>query len=98
MTYAPLRSVILFIGVLIMSKHENYDFEALSLGSTGCMVLMVQKTLNSIGYELENNGVFDDKMDEIIRDFQEQRDILVLDGVVGVETMIELDRLFGLVK
>jgi N-acetyl-anhydromuramyl-L-alanine amidase AmpD len=62
------------------------------------MVLMVQKTLNSIGYELESNGVFDDKMDEIVRDFQEQRDILILDGVVGVETMIELDRLFGLIK
>lgn len=81
-----------------MSKHENYDFESLSLGSTGIMVLMVQKTLNSIGYELEDNGIFDEGMDAVVRDFQEQRDILVLDGVVGVETMIELDRLFGLAK
>jgi len=81
-----------------MSKHENYDFEALSLGSTGSMVLMVQKTFNSIGYELKDNGVFDESMDAVVRDFQEQREILVLDGVVGVETMLELDRLFGLAK
>jgi N-acetyl-anhydromuramyl-L-alanine amidase AmpD len=81
-----------------MSKHESYDFEALSLGSTGSIVLMVQKTFNSIGYELESNGVFDKHMDEVVRDFQSQREILFLDGVVGVETMLELDRLFGLAK
>jgi len=81
-----------------MSEHENYDFEALSLGSTGSMVLMVQKTFNSIGYELESSGVFDEHMDEVVRDFQGQREILALDGVVGVETMLELDRLFGLAR
>lgn len=81
-----------------MSEHENYDFEALSLGSTGSIVLMVQKTFKSIGYELESNGVFDKHMDEVVRDFQGQREILALDGVVGVETMLELDRLFGLAK
>ncbi|SFV60629.1 hypothetical protein MNB_SV-14-699 [hydrothermal vent metagenome] len=79
-----------------MSKTENYDFEPLSLGSTGAIVLMVQKTLNSLGYELENNGVFDEHMDEVVRNFQEDREILPLDGVVGVETILELDRLFSL--
>ena len=75
--------------------HEKYDFEALSLGATGSMVLMVQKTLKSIGYDLQDNGVFDEEMEAIIKDFQEQRDGLLLDGVVGVETMIELDQIFG---
>ena len=79
-----------------MSRAEQYDFEPLSLGSTGSIVLMVQKTFNAIGYELESNGIFDEQMDEVVRDFQEQRDILALDGVVGVETILELDRLFGL--
>ncbi len=79
-----------------MSKAEKYDFEPLSLGSTGVIVLMVQKTFNSIGYELESNGVFDEHMDEVVRKFQEQRKILPLDGVVDVETMLELDRLFSL--
>ena len=79
-----------------MSKAEKYDFEPLSLGSTGAIVLMVQKTFNLIGYELENNGVFDKHMDEVVRDFQEQRKILPLDGVLGVETMLELDRLFSM--
>jgi len=79
-----------------MNKAENYDFEPLSLGSTGAIVLMVQKTFNSIGYELESNGVFDKHMVDVVRDFQEQREISDSDGVVGVETMIELDRLFTL--
>jgi len=77
-----------------MSKVEKYDFEPLSLGSAGAIVLMVQKTLNSIGYELESNGIFDERMDKVVRDFQKQREILLLDGVVGVQTMLELDRLF----
>jgi N-acetyl-anhydromuramyl-L-alanine amidase AmpD len=77
-----------------MSKAEQYYFEPLSLGSTGAIVLMIQKTFNSIGYELESNGIFDKKMDEVVRNFQEERAILPLDGVVGVETMLELDRLF----
>jgi len=81
-----------------MNKTEEYDFEPLHLGSTGSLVLMVQKTFNSIGYELEPNGVFDDSMIEVVRDFQEQREILELDGVVGVETILELDRLFGLAQ
>ncbi|RUM71437.1 MAG: hypothetical protein DSZ07_00480 [Sulfurovum sp.] len=79
-----------------MNKAENYDFEPLSEGSTGAIVLMVQKTLNSIGYELENNGVFDKYMADIIRKFQEEKKISDSDGVVGIETMIELDRLFAL--
>ena len=79
-----------------MNKAGNYDFEPLSLGSTGAIVLMVQKTFNSIGYELESNGVFDKHMANVVRDFQEERKISDSDGVVGVETMIELDRLFTL--
>ena len=79
-----------------MNKTEKYDFEPLSLGSTGAIVLMVQKTFNSIGYELESNGVFDKHMANVVRDFQEERKISDSDGVVGVETMIELDRLFAL--
>jgi len=79
-----------------MYRVEEYDFEPLRLGSTGSIVLMIQKTFNAIGYELENSGVFDAEMDEVVRDFQEQREILALDGVVGIETILELDRLFGL--
>jgi len=78
-----------------MSQAEDYYFEPLSIGSIGAIVLMVQKTLNSIGYELESNGVFDEEMDAVVRNFQEEH-LLPLDGRVGVETIEELDRLFAL--
>jgi N-acetyl-anhydromuramyl-L-alanine amidase AmpD len=81
-----------------MSNTENYDFEALSVGSEGGLVLMVQRTLCSIGYELDSNGVFDEHMQEIVKEFQEEQALPVPNGEVGVETILELERLDSLNK
>lgn len=77
-----------------MSKENEYNFEPLNIGSSGAIVLMVQKTLNSIGYQLDNNGVFDRKMEDIIKNFQKERNFLPIDGIIGIDTMEEIDRIF----
>ncbi len=79
-----------------MSREEEYEFEPLRLGSSGAIVLMIQKTLNSIGYEVESNGIFDKKMDNVVRSFQKDSKKLPLDGVIGVDTMEEIDRIFSI--
>ncbi len=76
-----------------MSKTEEYDFEPLSIGSTGAIVLMVQKTLKSLGYELDTNGVFDESTDNVLRSFQENLGI-VPNGILDAITMMKLDEMF----
>jgi len=55
------------------------------------MVYIVQKILNHIGYSVEENGLFSEKMESIVRTFQTTRDNLVVDGIVGYQTMKEMD-------
>jgi len=78
-----------------MSKYtaEEMVFQPLQLGDEGSMVLIVQKTLNSIGYEVVANGIFDTIMDAKVRKFQTERD-LVVDGIVGARMMVEIDNIF----
>jgi len=73
---------------------DEVIFQELSLGSQGGMVVIVQKNFNAIGYNLKENGLFDAKMDEMVRYFQRSRDNLLVDGVVGVKTMMEIDTVF----
>ena len=85
-----------------MSKIDNIDsekesnFQSLKLGCEGSMVFIVQKMFNSIGYDLVENAIFNDNMEQIVREFQSKRDALTVDGIVGYKTMIEIDTLFEL--
>ena len=75
-----------------MSKEENIYFQPLSMGERGTMVYIAQKILNSIGYEVEENGKFSIEMERAVKSFQSTVDSLPIDGVVGYETMKEMDR------
>ena len=74
-----------------MSKTNESDFQELKLGCQGSMVLIAQKMLNSIGYELEENGNFDDKMAHAVRDFQIENSPLTVNGTICSDTMMSID-------
>lgn len=67
------------------------SFQALSMGETGTMVYIAQKILNTIGYELKEDGIFSMKMQKAVKQFQDSRKTLRVDGVVGYLTMKEMD-------
>lgn len=74
-----------------MNKKNNVYFESLSLGEAGTMVYVAQKLLNTIGYELTEDGVFSDKMEMVVKEFQSSTNNLVVNGVVDYETMKAMD-------
>ena len=75
-----------------MKKEEaNISFQALSMGESGTMVYIAQKILNTIGYELKEDGIFSSQMEEAVKAFQSTIDSLTIDGIVGYETMREMD-------
>ena len=75
----------------VTSANEMQDFQELGLGQSGTMVYIVQKIFNSIGYELKEDGIFSEKMEKLVKEFQSTRDNLVVDGIVGYQTMKEMD-------
>jgi len=75
----------------ITKTEEKVNFQSLSIGQGGTMVYIVQKILNTIGYELKEDGFFSDQMLQIVKEFQSTRDNLVVDGIVGYQTMKEID-------
>jgi len=70
---------------------EKVDFQSLSIGQGGTMVYIVQKIFNKIGYELKEDGIFSEKMFQVVKIFQASRNNLVVDGIVGYQTMKEID-------
>ena len=81
-----------------MKKEEvNMSFQALSMGESGTMVYIAQKILNTIGYELKEDGIFSTHMEEAVKSFQSTIDRLVVDGVIGYETMKEMDEASSIV-
>ncbi|MBY7142791.1 C40 family peptidase [Virgibacillus sp. NKC19-3] len=56
-----------------------------STGDRGESVSEVQSTLNDKGYNLNEDGIFGPNTDGAVKDFQEDRGLLV-DGIVGSET------------
>ena len=74
-----------------MSKNENIYFQDLTVGERGTMVYITQKILNTIGYELKEDGFFSSDMEKAVKSFQSSREILDIDGVVGYYTMREMD-------
>ena len=71
-------------------ENNNYDFQNLTIGSTGIMVYILQKNLNEIGEELIEDGIFDEKTDVTVKEFQTLHN-LNADGIVDYKTMIEID-------
>ncbi|CAA6802711.1 MAG: Unknown protein [uncultured Sulfurovum sp.] len=69
----------------------NRTFQALSIGKCGTMVYVTQKILNTMHYDLKEDGIFSSQMEEAVKSFQDSRTTLVVDGVVGYETMKEMD-------
>ena len=74
-----------------MSKADKVYFQELSMGETGTMVYIAQKILNTIGYELKEDGIFSNQMEKAVKSFQATIDTLVIDGIVGYKTMKEMD-------
>ena len=79
------------------NETRNVYFQALSLGESGTMVYIAQKILNTIGYELKEDGIFSQQMEKVVKAFQATIDNLVIDGVVGYETMKEMDEASSIV-
>jgi len=72
---------------------ETDIFETLQLGSEGVMVHVVQKSLNQIGFNLDENSIFDESMEQAVKAFQSQWG-LRSDGVITMETMMALDKAY----
>lgn len=79
------------------NETKSVYFQALSLGESGTMVYIAQKILNTIGYELKEDGIFSQQMEKVVKAFQATIDNLVIDGVVGYETMKEMDEASSIV-
>ena len=69
----------------------SINFQALSIGESGTMVYIAQKILNTIGYGLKEDGIFSNQMEQAVKAFQSTRDSLTTDGIVGYQTMREMD-------
>lgn len=59
------------------------------IGDRGDNVIWVQKQLNKFGYNLTEDGIFGNKTDLAVRDFQQNHGLTV-DGIVGAQTRAAL--------
>ncbi len=75
----------------VTSVQEKANFQVLSVGQSGTMVYIVQKMLNTLGYELAEDGTFSESMEKAVKEFQSTRENLVVDGIVDYLTMKEMD-------
>ena len=73
-------------------------YRQVGYGSTGSAVTKLQTTLNEHGYDLNVDGIFGEKTQAAVRDYQEKYG-LKLDGIAGKETwgslMAQNDRVQG---
>jgi len=75
----------------VTRAEEKANFQDLSLGQCGTMVYIAQKIFNTLGYELKEDGIFSEIMEKLVKEFQSTRDNLLVDGIVGYQTMKEMD-------
>jgi len=76
-----------------MNNEENIYFQTLSIGERGTMVYIAQKILNTIGYEVKEDGNFSLQMEEAVKSFQSSVESLSIDGVVDYQTMKKMDEI-----
>ena len=60
-------------------------YRQVGYGSTGSAVTKLQTALNEHGYDLDVDGIFGEKTQAAVRDYQEKYG-LKLDGIAGKET------------
>ena len=61
------------------------NYNQVSYGSRGSDVTELQKLLNKNGYELDEDGIFGNKTQDAVRDYQKKNNLTV-DGIVGKNT------------
>lgn len=72
----------------VMSLNDgiaNMMFKTIKMKAKGAEVIMLQKRLNELGYNLEIDGDFGPKTRNAVKDFQ-GKNALVIDGIVGPKT------------
>ena len=83
-----------------MSNEQNIQLQAvkplpqLEIGDSGDAVILVQKLLRSLRFNLSVTGSFNDETKKRIAEFQRNNN-LTPDGVVGTNTWRELIRNFN---
>lgn len=68
---------------------NNNNSEVFKKGDEGYGVKEIKNYLKEYGYDIDLSESFDNKMENIVKEFQRDRNIKV-DGIVGIETSLEL--------
>ena len=76
-------------GVVINGNPYAVPTKTIRIGSKGNAVRWLQYELNRSGYALIVDGIFGQKTEDAVRDFQ-NRHALICDGIVGAKTRAEL--------
>ncbi len=78
-----MLSISLYTPNTVYANPNNLPDKIISLGSQGIGVIDLQKTLNTLGYNLEENGFYGIETRLAILDFQSNYPSLVNDGIYG---------------
>lgn len=76
---------------LVVGVQQDSTTPVVQLGSMGATVTRLQRKLNAVGFALAVDGAFGPATEMAVRQFQQQRR-LVVDGIVGAVTWDALDK------
>ncbi|VAX01184.1 hypothetical protein MNBD_GAMMA22-3073 [hydrothermal vent metagenome] len=101
LSFNPPLNSNLFKGILVFKYINQSANFALKKGRRGQEVVILQKALRDLSYDIPNNennyGFFDDKTKEALKSFQ--RDVgfegRAVDGILGRHTLRKLDQRFS---
>ncbi|WP_127082804.1 peptidoglycan-binding domain-containing protein [Dulcicalothrix desertica] len=80
-----------YVIVAINRRRTTSSLPTVEFGDSGTSVRVIQKLLVSSGYSIEVDGFFGALTETAVKAFQYQRNIVV-DGIVGQNTWLELTR------